>query len=136
MPKLFVFDTNALISANLSNKSVNRRAFLKALESGVVVSSAATFEEFKSTFMRPKFEKYLSADERKEAIVQLEKMVYFISVSLQITASQDPDDNMFLALALTAGAECIVTGDKGLLSLDPFNGISIVTASKFLDLYP
>lgn len=135
MSKLFVFDTNALISANLSNKSVNRTAFLKALECGVVVSSIATFEEFKLTFLRPKFEKYLSADERKEAIVQLEHLVYFIPVSLQITASPDPDDNMFLELALTGEAECIVTGDKGLLSLDPFNGIAIVTASKFLDLY-
>ncbi len=108
---------------------------MKALEQGVVVCSTATFEEFRSRLLRPKFDKYLSSDERAEIISQVEQRMLFVPVTIQINACPDPDDNMFLELAITAGAECIVTGDKELLSLHPFREISIITSSQFLSGY-
>ena len=42
------------------------------------------------------------------------------------------NDNMVLELAVSGGADFIVTGDQDLLVLDPFQGIRIVTPEAFL----
>jgi putative PIN family toxin of toxin-antitoxin system len=47
-------------------------------------------------------------------------------------ASDDPDDDKFLACALERQAECIVTGDPHLLNLGPYHGIAIITPREFL----
>ena len=44
----------------------------------------------------------------------------------------DPDDDQVIAAALTAGADCIVSGDGDLLDLAEFQGISIITAGEML----
>jgi len=73
MIKIFVFDANSLISANLLPASVNRRAFDRARELGIPVYSDTTLAEFAETLVRPKFDKYLSFEQRLEAIVAFEK---------------------------------------------------------------
>jgi putative PIN family toxin of toxin-antitoxin system len=45
----------------------------------------------------------------------------------------DPDDNIFLYCALTAGADYVVSGDRHMLDLGTYEHISILTASDFLD---
>ncbi len=45
---------------------------------------------------------------------------------------RDPDDNDLLALALDSESACVVTGDRDLLSLNPWRGIAIVTPARFL----
>src|SRR6185503_1622818 len=112
MIKIFVFDTNSLISANLLPSSVNRKAFDKAFETGIPVYSDTTFTEFAETLMRAKFDKYISAEKRLEAISAFEKRGQLIRVSVSIDICRDPKDNKFLELAVEAGASCIVTGDK------------------------
>lgn len=49
-----------------------------------------------------------------------------------ITDCRDPKDNIFLELALTCQAQYLVSGDKDLLSLHPYQGIQIITARDFL----
>jgi uncharacterized protein len=44
----------------------------------------------------------------------------------------DASDNRIIECALEAGADCIVSGDKHLLSLEKYDGIKIVTSSQFL----
>ena len=46
--------------------------------------------------------------------------------------SADRSDDMFLACALAAQAECIISGDKHLLDLKNFAGIPILTPRQFL----
>lgn len=48
----------------------------------------------------------------------------------------DPDDDKFLACALAARAEYIVSGDQHLLSLGSYKSISIVTVKEFLLICP
>ncbi len=50
----------------------------------------------------------------------------------QITTCRDPKDNQFLEIAVAGQADVIVSGDKDLLVLDPFENIPIVTPYKFL----
>jgi len=38
-------------------------------------------------------------------------------------------------LAFEAAAACIITGDKDLLVLNPFEGIQILTATEFLNAF-
>lgn len=44
--------------------------------------------------------------------------------------SRDPDDDVVLATALSAGAHIIVSGDRDLLDLTEYEGIHIVTAAQ------
>jgi putative PIN family toxin of toxin-antitoxin system len=56
-------------------------------------------------------------------------------VSISIDICRDRKDNKFLELAVSAGATCIITGDKDLLVLNPFKGILILTAADFLNAF-
>ena len=47
--------------------------------------------------------------------------------------AEDPTDEMFLACALDAAADFIVTGDHHLLDLKSYRGIPIVTVQQFAD---
>ena len=56
-------------------------------------------------------------------------------ISQGVTASADPKDNKFLELAVCGSDGFLVTGDrKHLLSLDPYEGIRILTPRQFLEL--
>jgi putative PIN family toxin of toxin-antitoxin system len=59
----------------------------------------------------------------------------FIEPKTEITECRDPKDNKFLELAIAGNAECIVTGDKDLLELNPFRNIQIITPKEFLDRF-
>ena len=48
-----------------------------------------------------------------------------------ITAA--PADDAVLACAVTAGAECIISGDAHLTALGSFRGIPIMTPSQFIE---
>ncbi len=47
--------------------------------------------------------------------------------------SRDPDDDKFLACALEAQADCIVSGDPDLLTLGCYRGIAILKPHEFLE---
>jgi putative PIN family toxin of toxin-antitoxin system len=114
--KRFVIDTNTLVSAFiLSRTSTAAQVYYKIKDKGEIVVSKDVFDEFTNVFIRPKFDKYISLDNRLNAIQDLRKLVKFVAVTHFIKACRDPKDNKFLELAIDAGAECIVTGDKDLL---------------------
>lgn len=46
--------------------------------------------------------------------------------------SRDPKDDLFLATAVSSGAQYIVTEDEDLLVLNPYRGIRILNALDFL----
>ncbi|OFX16977.1 MAG: putative toxin-antitoxin system toxin component, PIN family [Bacteroidetes bacterium GWA2_31_9] len=136
MIKLFVFDTNLIISAHLSKHSISRKAYDLAFEIGLVLRSDNTFEELVTTFTKAKFEKYLSIESRIKAINEFESKSLLISVTTgSLKACRDPKDDKFLSLAKAGNASAIITGDKDLLILNPFENISIVTPDAFLKLF-
>jgi putative PIN family toxin of toxin-antitoxin system len=133
MIKTFVFDTNALVSSYILAGSKNRQAYNKAFDTGMLVYSFATFDEFAEVFVRSKFEKYLTLERRFAAIKEFLGKAFLINVDIAITECRDPKDNKFLELAVSANASCIITGDKDLLVLNPFSEIPILTATDFLN---
>ena len=136
MTRYFVFDTNALISAQIKKGSVSAHAFDKAIDEGYIVCSSVTFEEFATRFIRAKFKKYMPDADRAEAIARVNRTSVIIEPAFTIKACRDPDDDKFLSLALAAGAACIITGDKKhLLPLHPFRGIPILSPADFLKMF-
>jgi len=81
---------------------------------------------------RKKFDKYFTDERRLQIVQKLERDTVAFDVSISINACRDPKDNMFLELAVTAGASCIITGDQDLLVLHPFNQIPVLSAADFL----
>lgn len=132
MIKVFVFDTNSLISAHLLPSSINTAAYDKAFENGVMVRSEETFAEFVEVFTRQKFDKYISLEKRLAAIEAFERKSLLVAVSTDLKACRDPKDDKFLSLAVTINADCLISGDQDLLVLNPFRNIPILNAPDFL----
>ncbi len=132
-PKLLVvFDTNVLVSTVMVPNGVPQRALLKAIQDGHIAQSLATLDELRLVLERPKFDKYLSRDDRTRFLSSLVRESVLVIIHETVTACRDPKDDKFLELAVNASADIIVTGDEDLLVLHPFRGISILRPADFL----
>jgi len=58
--KLFVFDTNVLVSAALLEGSINAVALDRAFSNGNVITSPDCFAEFTEVIFRKKFDRYFT----------------------------------------------------------------------------
>lgn len=131
-PRRFILDANVIISALLFKKSLPRQALDKARKQGIVLMSQSIWSEISEVVARPKFDKYLSSQERQLFLLVFEQAVRFVDIKETINACRDPKDNKYLELAVKVKAECIVTGDKDLLILHPFREIPIITVAQFI----
>jgi len=133
-----VLDTSTLVSAALRTGSIPHQAFLKALCSCRLCASPETLAELVEVLDREKFDRYLSLDARKEFVgLILENVRVFAVQKARVDALQsscrDPKDIKFLALALVAEADALISSDQDLLVLHPWREISILSPSEFLD---
>lgn len=132
VPK-YVFDTNIIVSALLFRSSQPRRALDVARRSGILLMSQAVRTEIQDVLARPKFDRYITPVERQLFLMGLFATVNFIEIEENIVACRDPKDNIILELAVNGQATTIISGDRDLLVLNPFRGISIVTVKEFLE---
>ncbi len=136
MNKLFVFDTNGLISASLINGTTSARAIDRAIILGKLVFSNATIDELVEVLFREKFDKYfLEENERFLFLKKIEVNSELFDPKISIVECRDPKDNKFLELAVSVKASCIISGDEDLLILNPFRGISILKPADFLNTF-
>ncbi|MCE7040711.1 putative toxin-antitoxin system toxin component, PIN family [Dyadobacter sp. CY312] len=135
MKNRFVFDTNTLISAALSPNSTNALAIKRAMILGEIVYSNSTWDEFLNVLFRAKFDKYFTIEEREEVADRFLLRFLQIDVDVVVTDCRDPKDNMFLELAISAKAVCIISGDLDLLVLNTFRNIPIINAAAFLSSF-
>ncbi|MEX2578503.1 MAG: putative toxin-antitoxin system toxin component, PIN family [Verrucomicrobiales bacterium] len=132
----YVFDTNTLVSAFLFRLSIPGRALHAAISGGDLLFSAGTAQEIVEVIRREKFDRYVDRRKREDLLRSLLDDAIIIDIREVIRECRDPDDDKFLALAASARAECIVTGDDDLLVLNPFRDIPIVTPREFLESSP
>ncbi len=45
---------------------------------------------------------------------------------------RDPEDDKFLETAVNGNADCLITGDKDLLAMHPFQGIPVLLPTQDL----
>ncbi len=133
MPDRFVFDTNAILSAVLLSKSKPRQAFDKAKREGALLVSDEVIEELNDVFRRAEFEKFVTEVLRVEFLAALLRDAELVQITENVKACRDPRDDKFLSLAISGNANCIVSGDKDLLVLNPFRGIPIMPPAQFLE---
>ena len=129
-----VLDTNVLVSAVLLPHSVPRRVFDQVILRARLLLSVAVIAELSDVLSRPKFDRYISANDRLEFLAKTIRDAESVDVDLTLTDCRDPKDNKFLELAVSGSATHLVTGDADLLTLNPFRGIAIVTPSDFARL--
>ncbi len=127
-----VFDNNVLVSAALLT-GAPRKAFDKLLDNGIVLVSIPVLLELADVLNRPKFNKYVTHDERMRFMVSFLKVAEMIEVRETIKVCRDPKDDKLLELAVSGNADFLVTGDKDLLVLNPFRGVEIITPREFLE---
>ena len=127
-----VIDTNVIISAILFQNSNPAKAIKFAKQLGEILLSESIFREIESTLSRPKFDRYLSLDSRRQVLSQLLLNSELIEITETITICRDPKDNKFLELAVNGNANFIITGDQDLLVLNPFREIKIITVNEFI----
>ena len=128
-----VVDTNVLISA-LLQPSGRTAAALEAMRAagGVLIFSDETFAELAARLARPKFDRYVDQMIRRQFLSDLAAVAEWVAIEGTVRACRDRDDDKFLETAISGEADCIVTGDRDLLALDPFEGVAIVTPRDFL----
>jgi putative PIN family toxin of toxin-antitoxin system len=126
-----VLDTNVLIAAIAFGG--RPREVLEKVISGTfaMAISAEMLAEFQGVLEGKKF-RYPSAIVRTivNELLAVSELVRPTMKVEQIKA--DPADNRILECALESRAACIVTGDRHLLELGRFEGISILDVAAFL----
>ena len=130
-----VFDTNVIVSAFLFEDSTPAQAFFTAIKNGEILLSAPLAEEINRILYRPKFDSYLTFEQREDFIAALVESSVLVEVVETIAVCRDPKDNMVLELAASGKADAIVTGDSDLLVLNPFREIPILIPKDFLETY-
>lgn len=128
----FVLDSNVLVSAALFKNSIARQAFNKVIVEGQILMSEPVLAELQDVFSRSRFDQYLSSELRLAFLTDLRAVVEMVEITETITICRDPKDNKFLELAISGQANCILSSDKDLLVLQPFQGIKILTSAEFL----
>jgi putative PIN family toxin of toxin-antitoxin system len=128
-----VLDTNLLISAALAPQGKPRRVLTWARTNARLIASLPLLKEVRTRLERPKFRKYLSAEDAEGFVLDFAAVCEKAALSGSIRVRRDPDDDMVLETAVAGRADCIVTGDQDLLVLDPFRGIRILTPAAFLE---
>lgn len=108
-----VLDTNVWMAALISPGGTARRVVDAVLESGIeVLMTEAAFDELVSRLEKPRFEPYRDAEQWHAFLAAL------------VDRAQWVDDS--------GGTDAIISGDRDLLGLGVYEGVSILTPAEFL----
>ena len=55
--------------------------------------------------------------------------------NISVSVCEDPDDNKFIECAIASNCKLIVSGDKHLLNVSGYQGISVLKPREFIDIY-
>jgi len=133
-PPRIVLDTNVLLSAMLFHAGALSWLRL-AWQSEAIhpLASHDTTTELIRVLSYPKFK--LTSDEREDLLGDYLPWCETVTVpnKIKLPDCRDPFDRPFLALALTAQADALISGDKDLLVLSHLFAVPILTPAVFRD---
>jgi len=130
--KRVVLDTNVLVFALLFKGALSR--FVELWRTGKIIPiiSKETFEELTTVLRYPKIS--LSKEEIR-SVIEHEILPYFEVIDVVKVVKgvcRDPGDDKFISCALSASADCIVSGDKDFCDLRQYKTVKIMNAPDFL----
>jgi putative PIN family toxin of toxin-antitoxin system len=115
-----VIDTNVWISGLLTTTGAPAQLARRVIRQGRPVFTSDTFAELKDRLWRPKFDRYVTMEIRKQLLHDIDTVAHWVGVPQEVagqTFCRDSDDDKFIHAALAAKAPWLVTGDKDLLVL-------------------
>ncbi|MBX3717806.1 MAG: putative toxin-antitoxin system toxin component, PIN family [Burkholderiales bacterium] len=125
-----VFDTNVLVAALVFPGGQGDAALRRVVEGrDQLVLSRAILGELLEVLGR-KFAR--DAEELAHVAVFVSDLATVVAPKRRLRVVKDDPDNRILECALAGKAQAIVTGDKGLLALESFEGIPLMTLASYL----
>ncbi len=137
-PLKVVIDTNVWISGLLTRTGTAALLTRHVVQEGQVVFTAQTFAELKDRLWRPKFDRYVTLEQRKKLLSDIESSGLWVEVPPVISATtfcRDVADDMFIHAAHAAQSSWLVTGDDDLLCLHPLAHLQILSPRAALDAW-
>lgn len=108
------------------------RAARHALDASIVLVSEDTLNELADVLARPKLDGYLTLKTRQQFFLEIGEIAELVPMIQRIRACRDPRDDKFRELAVNGAAALILTGERDLLTLDAFRGITIQSPTDYL----
>ena len=129
-----VLDTNVLVSALLKPDSVPGRILdLVVARQVVVAMDHRIFVEYRDVLYRPEF------DLLRQEVADLLDFLWYSSERVQAselaTQLPDPEDRMFIEVAVRSFADALVTGNIKHFPTSQRHGVHVLTPRQFLDLW-
>lgn len=131
-----VLDTNVLLSAALIPDGVPAQLTDWLLQHARLVFSAATLAEFEARVWKPKFDRYLSIEQRQRVLHDVQASAIWVEIPeamQQQSWSRDPADDAFIRTALVGDVRRLITGDEDLLVLGLVENTRILTPRAALE---
>jgi putative PIN family toxin of toxin-antitoxin system len=125
-----VADTNVVVSAFIGMAKDFQEAYPRRIFQAI--------EELEEVMNRPHVAKRhrKNPDEVAQDINRFSRLCEFVINEEPVNVVEDdPDDNVFLAIAKSGHADFIISGDPHLLDLQEFEGIPIITPKRFVDTF-
>jgi putative PIN family toxin of toxin-antitoxin system len=122
-----LIDTNVFVAAACNPASASRK-IVRAVERGELrlVVSPAVVREYEVILPHA-----VRWEEARDALRRLIESAQCVSPQENPPVTEDRADDKFLAAAVTAPAEAIITSDRHLLAVHPYQGIDILPPPVF-----
>lgn len=129
-----VLDTNVLISSVIAT-GVPHDVVVKGFNGEYeIIVSVATLTEFRETLLKYPEKFHMDEEDVQQEVETLRYFAEFVDPDEDIRAvDDDPDDDKFLEAAVAGNVDYVVSGDRHLLDLDSFRGITIVEPRTFYE---
>ena len=133
-----VIDTNVWISGILLGGTALELLHHIQEKEWEIYISPKIIEEIDRVLGYEKIDKVLrkARKTKSEVLSRVISMCILVRPNVRIEViKKDPSDNIFLECAKKCKASCIISGDRHLLALKIFEGIEILSPSKFLQKF-
>lgn len=138
-PVRAVLDTNILVAYALLGSAAARRhdAIRRCVErvraDRGLVGSSETLAELREVLMRPTFDRYAAATERRAFLERVGEEMTLVAPAAVGRLCRDPEDDMFLAAAVGGSVPWLVTVDRQLLSVRQAGATCVLRPERFLE---
>lgn len=129
-----VIDTNIWISFLFGKSFKELNAIINNPEI-IIFTSAEQIFEINDVVNRPKFEKLISQQSKKNLIYYFNYKFKLVKLENTIQICRDPKDDYLLETAIKSNSDYIITGDNDLLFLQKFQDTQIINFNDFLVIY-
>ena len=128
-----IFDTNVWISFLIGKKLQVISDYI--IDGSItIILTDQLLAEISAVTKRPKIKKYFAPAKVKELLSLLEIVALKFEIKSTHNLCRDQKDNFLLDLIDISQANFLVTGDKDLLALNPFQKTHILSPGEFADL--